>query len=167
MTYLVISLFGNAEYFNSSPIIFLAYTYNILLGVHLGSHRDSSVYVEEVMIMAELSDFSESTVINYEEAMDRFGGNKELYLRLASKFADDPHHARLKAALADSDIETAYRAAHSLKGVAGNLSFTDLYTVAARVSDALHSADVDTAMQNMDELDAAYATVRDALASLS
>ncbi|WP_251178853.1 Hpt domain-containing protein [Adlercreutzia agrestimuris] len=117
--------------------------------------------------MAELSDFSESTIINYEEAMDRFGGNKELYMRLASKFADDPHHARLKEALADSDIETAYRAAHSLKGVAGNLSFTDLYTVATRVSDALHSADVATALQNMDELDSAYDAVKDALASLN
>ena len=117
--------------------------------------------------MAELSDFSESTVINYEEAMDRFGGSKELYLRLAGKFLDDPHHARLKAALAESDLETAYRAAHSLKGVAGNLSFTDLYTVAARVSDALHAADAETAMQDMDELDAAYTTVNEALASLS
>lgn len=65
--------------------------------------------------------------IDYAEAMERFGGNEALFVRLASKYANDPHFDRLEAAMASGDTAAAEREAHSLKGVAGNLSFVRLY----------------------------------------
>lgn len=47
--------------------------------------------------------------IDYDEAMDRFGGNEALFERLASKFLDDTHFAALEQALADGDDATALR----------------------------------------------------------
>lgn len=97
--------------------------------------------------------------VDYSEAMDRFGGNEELYWRIAAKFPDDPHYAELEAALERNDIEAAYRHAHALKGVAGNLSFGTLYRAACRVTDVLHSGDVPAACAIMTELSEAHTSV--------
>lgn len=79
--------------------------------------------------------------IDYAEAMERFGGNEVLFVRLASKYADDPHFDALEAAMTSGDTAAAEREAHSLKGVAGNLSFVSLYDLAARITDALRADD--------------------------
>ena len=75
--------------------------------------------------------------IDYAEAMERFCGNESLFARIAVKYLDDPHVDALEAAMASGDAAAAEREAHSLKGVAGNLSFVCLYDLAARVTDAL------------------------------
>lgn len=60
--------------------------------------------------------------IDYAEAMERFCGNESLFARIAVKYLDDPHVDALEAAMASGDAAAAEREAHSLKGVAGNLS---------------------------------------------
>lgn len=69
--------------------------------------------------------------IDYAEAMERFCGNESLFARIAVKYLDDPHVDALEAAMASGDAAAAEREAHSLKGVAGNLSFVRLYDLAA------------------------------------
>lgn len=103
--------------------------------------------------------------IDYHDAMERFCGNEALYERLALKFLDDPHFAALDQALSNEDAQSAYHAAHSLKGVAGNLSLTRLYQESCRLCDALHANDLDTACRIMPEARAAYEAARRALAS--
>lgn len=68
--------------------------------------------------------------IDYAEAMERFCGNESLFARIAVKYLDDPHVDALEAAMASGDAAAAEREAHSLKGVAGNLSFVRLYDLA-------------------------------------
>lgn len=72
--------------------------------------------------------------IDYAEAMERFCGNESLFARIAVKYLDDPHVDALEAAMASGDAAAAEREAHSLKGVAGNLSFVRLYDLAARTA---------------------------------
>lgn len=81
-------------------------------------------------------------VIDYEDARNRFDGNMALYERLALKFSDDRHVEELCCALDAGDTDAAYRLAHGLKGLAGNLSFAKLYRNAAAMSDALHAGDL-------------------------
>lgn len=97
--------------------------------------------------------------VDYEEAMERFGGNAALYERLAVRFLDDPHYSQLQTAIDGNDVEAAYAQAHALKGVAGNLSFTSLYQAACRVTDALRYGDVAAARALMLELNEAHASV--------
>lgn len=101
--------------------------------------------------------------IDYTGAMERFGDNEALFVRLASKYANDPHFDRLDAALSSGDAPTAAREAHSLKGVAGNLSFVRLYDLAARVTDALRADDLDSARALMPELRESHEAVLEAL----
>lgn len=104
--------------------------------------------------------------IDYAEAMERFGGNEVLFVRLASKYADDPHFDALEAAMASGDTAAAEREAHSLKGVAGNLSFVSLYDLAARITDALRADDFESARTLMPELRESHEAVVEALAIL-
>lgn len=78
--------------------------------------------------------------IDYAEAMERFCGNESLFARM--------------------------REAHSLKGVAGNLSFVRLYDLAARVTDALRANDIDSARTLMPDLRESHVAVLEALKNL-
>lgn len=104
--------------------------------------------------------------IDYAEAMERFCGNECLFVRLAVKYADDPHFLALEAAMADDDAAAAEREAHSLKGIAGNLSFVRLYDLAARITDALRADDFEQARALMPALRESHDAVLEALEAL-
>lgn len=104
--------------------------------------------------------------IDYAEAMERFCGNESLFARIAVKYLDDPHVDALEAAMASGDAAAAEREAHSLKGVAGNLSFVRLYDLAARVTDALRANDIDSARTLMPDLRESHVAVLEALKNL-
>ena len=110
-------------------------------------------------MMAEYAEALKRNGIDYDGAMERFGGNAELYERLALKFLDDTHFAALEQAL-------AVREAHTLKGVAGNLSFAALYEAASKVNAALREGDLAGATALMDPVPSAHAAVVSALSSL-
>lgn len=116
-----------------------------------------------------MTDYAETLMesgINYSEAIERFGGNGDLYQRLARKFLGDQHFPTLEKALEEGDIDLAFREAHSLKGVAGNLSFSKLYDEACRMSDALRNHDLATARSLIVSMRATYQAVTDALSKM-
>lgn len=53
------------------------------------------------------------------------------------RYPDDPSFPQLEEAVAQSDWETAFRAAHTVKGVAQNLGLEDLYRSADALTEAL------------------------------
>ncbi|OUO87592.1 hypothetical protein B5F40_13375 [Gordonibacter sp. An230] len=94
--------------------------------------------------------------VDYQDALRRFDGNEALYRRLAVKFADDPHFPALERALSAGDAETALCEAHSLKGVAGSLSFRVLHEHACAITDALRAGDAAAARDRMPQARTAY-----------
>ncbi len=65
--------------------------------------------------------------INQEEGMKRVMNNKKLYIQLLTKFRNKTNFDELLSAIEAKDYEEAEAAAHSLKGLSGNLSLTALY----------------------------------------
>ncbi|MDO4197957.1 MAG: Hpt domain-containing protein [Erysipelotrichaceae bacterium] len=57
--------------------------------------------------------------------------------KFALKYLNDTSFNELKEALGNKDIETAFRAAHTLKGVALNLAFSELAVKASELTEAL------------------------------
>ena len=74
-----------------------------------------------------------------EDGLDRMLGRPELYLKFLFKLADDHGEdaALVRDALAQGDHDTAHRLAHTVKGVSGNLSATDLYQAATDLSNSI------------------------------
>ena len=104
--------------------------------------------------------------IDYGDAMDRFGGNAELFFRLARKYLDGDNYARLVSAMEMHDFDEAYRQAHSLKGVAGNLSFTKLYNIAAEIASNLREGEYVAAESYLPDAEAAHERIVEALGKL-
>ncbi|PZP96907.1 MAG: hypothetical protein DI587_18780 [Variovorax paradoxus] len=79
----------------------------------------------------------------------RVGGNRALYLRLLHQFVDGQADAvqRIEAALAGGRQEEAERAAHTVRGVAGNMGLAPLQAAATELEEALrHGGDVPGAL---------------------
>lgn len=61
------------------------------------------------------------------EGIERFNGDKEMYEEVLTNFVNDTSFAQLCEAVENKDVDAAFKAAHSLKGVAGNLSMNRLF----------------------------------------
>lgn len=59
--------------------------------------------------------------------------------KFAVRFPEDPSFASLCDSFAAGDYETAFRAAHTLKGTSANLGFTELYQKASDVTEELRN----------------------------
>jgi len=66
-------------------------------------------------------------LINIEDGTKRVMNNAKLYAKLLGKFKDDPNLKELEAAMGTGDMEKAKTSVHTLKGLAANLSLTELY----------------------------------------
>lgn len=94
--------------------------------------------------------------IDYADAMERFGENDALFRRLAIKYLDDDHLNGLIAAMESQDYEAAYKNAHSLKGVAGNLSLKRLYDIASMICKDLREGEPQAAERLLPDASAAH-----------
>ena len=67
--------------------------------------------------------------------------SRQLVEKFARKFPEDPSYAELIDAVVAGDRDTAFRAAHTLKGVAANLSFSRLCASARQLTELLRPTD--------------------------
>ena len=111
----------------------------------------------------ERRDQLEAAGIDIESALERMMGSEALLERMMGKFLDDPQYPALRAALEAGDMERAVSAAHTLKGVCGNLSMTGLYGLFTRQVDALRAGDLPLARGIMAEIAPAYERVMAAI----
>ncbi|MCQ2172638.1 MAG: Hpt domain-containing protein [Bacteroidales bacterium] len=73
---------------------------------------------------------------DFQEACKRLL-NEKMVANFVLKFPADPSMQQLRDAVAAHDIETSFRAIHTLKSVSGVLSFTQLYKVAWDLTEQL------------------------------
>ncbi len=83
-----------------------------------------------------LREFYDAIGGNYEETLRRIP-REAMVLRFVQKYATDGTFQMLTQAVQAADWETAFRAAHTLKGVAQNLGFDALYQVSATLTEAM------------------------------
>ena len=75
---------------------------------------------------------------NYNDALQRLMNDALIY-RFLMKFPADKSFEQLKTALDDQDVEAAFSAAHTLKGVTLNLAFDRLAKASVVLTDALRA----------------------------
>lgn len=108
-------------------------------------------------------DLLKAAGVDYDGALSRFMGNEALLSRFMKKFLDDPNFLNLQGAMDKGDTDAAFRAAHTLKGVAGNLSLSLLYDEAAKIAETLRGGDLEGAKALMPGVQEAYRKIVDAL----
>ncbi len=83
-------------------------------------------------------------------------GSEELVRTVVKKFAADDTFSRLKRALAADDCESAFMAAHTLKGVCANIGFDRLAELGAQLAEQLRGKNIDGAKKLMCETERCY-----------
>lgn len=81
---------------------------------------------------------------NTDEAISRLMGNESFYLMLIPKIFDDKNFEALSTGIKEGDLGKAFDAAHSLKGVLGNLELTPILKPMVEITELLrHKEQVD------------------------
>ncbi len=99
---------------------------------------------------------------DYKGVLTRFM-NEALVTRFAGKFLTDTSFDDLKNALAAKDVATAFRAAHTLKGVCLNLGFDNLYKPSSELTEVLRAGTMDGSEELMKQVEEQYAVTINAL----
>ena len=108
----------------------------------------------------------EAAGIDVKEALGRFMDNEALMLRFLLRFPSDENFSRLKQAMQARDAAQAFEAAHTLKGVTGNLSMKEFYGQVSGLVEHLRGGDMDAAALDMPALERTYDRLLAALGSL-
>jgi HPt (histidine-containing phosphotransfer) domain-containing protein len=87
--------------------------------------------------------------INIEDGLKRLMNNTGLYAKLLAKFKDDTRLNELDAALTAADMEKAKIAVHTLKGLAANLSLTELHKQSIEIEAQIKAGNVNPEQINI------------------
>jgi len=98
---------------------------------------------------------SDVVYINEEEGKKRVMNNGKLYAKLLTKFKADTNLEALAASAEAEDWEKAKVAAHTLKGIAANLSLTELFNQSLDVETQIKSKSLKS--ESVEKLKACFA----------
>ena len=80
---------------------------------------------------------------NTDSVMPRFSHQEDFYARCFKNFVVDPALGALEKALDDKDADTAFRQAHTLKGLTENMGLTPLSDILSRIVEPLRLGNCD------------------------
>lgn len=100
-----------------------------------------------------------ATGVDTPEAINRFNGNDALYLKFLIKFLQDDNFNQLGPALQKQDYQAALNAAHTLKGVAGNLGMKNLYLACSDMVQEIRNEQTENCQTTYETIKNAYEEV--------
>lgn len=103
---------------------------------------------------------------DYEAVYQRMMKKESLILKFTKKFLDDSSYKNLKDNLSGGNIEEAFRAAHTLKGVAQNLAFDALYKPSSDLAEILRGGSTEGAEELMETITEEYEKTVEAIREL-
>ena len=106
--------------------------------------------------MQNLEQFYKSVGANADEIIARLGGNASLVERFLGKFPSDKSFQELQTALENDETETAFRAAHTMKGICANLGLQTLFDKSSAITELLRGSDLESAKKDFPALEEEY-----------
>ncbi|MBQ9765735.1 MAG: Hpt domain-containing protein [Lachnospiraceae bacterium] len=108
-----------------------------------------------------------SVGIDVDEAMHRLLNNEELLIRFLKKFPTDGNYKLLKESLEKGDVQVAFRAAHTIKGLCGNLSMNVLKLIVSEQVEYLRAGNLEEAIRVMPRVTAEYEALVEVISTIS
>lgn len=99
---------------------------------------------------------------NYQDVIKRLPSAKMIE-KFALKFKDDTSFQELETALNEKQVELAFRAAHTLKGVCMNLGFDHLYKPSFEITESLRAGNLELGLQQFGAVKEQYTKTIDVL----
>lgn len=113
-----------------------------------------------------IQEFYEKINGDYTTAIARMSNDDRIkkYLKF---FVMDESFGQLKTAIENGDCESAFRGAHTLKGVSQNMAFTELGTIVEEITELLRAKDFENAKLIFHKVEEAYNKVIDEINKLA
>lgn len=105
--------------------------------------------------MSQLQDAYNELGADYDDVLKRLM-NETLVQRFVGKFMEDPSFNSLKTALAEKDVNQAFMAAHTLKGICSNLGFSNLFAPASELTEVLRAESLEGTEELFAQVEAEY-----------
>lgn len=95
--------------------------------------------------------------IDIAAGLSRVGGNKKLYRKLLHDFAGNYRSivSEIRKGIVEGKLEEARRIAHTLKGVSGNISATDIFSASEKIEHALTKSPPEDCTALLEQLETA------------
>lgn len=116
-------------------------------------------------IMMTLKDCYNLIGGDYDSVTSRFGGER-LVFKYAYKFLEDASFQNLTDMLEIKNVEEAFRAAHTIKGICQNLSFDRLGNSSSLLTEALRAGNLPQAVELYPKVKEDYILTKDTLEQL-
>ena len=113
-----------------------------------------------------LEDFYRGRGEDYPVIIGRFMGNENLLKKFVKNFPDDSTYGRLCEAMEAKDWPQVEMSAHTLKGVAANLSFSKLFQASADLVSVIREQETEKADGLFSEVQKAYKEVVQGISGL-
>ena len=114
--------------------------------------------------MSAIQDAYNKVGADFDDVLRRFT-SEVLIVRFSEKFLEDGSFEQLGEALRNDDVNVAFLASHTLKGIAQNMGFTGLYESSNALTEELRAkpADLARAKELFAPLEAEYGKTAEAL----
>lgn len=112
-----------------------------------------------------VEEFYRETGGDYKEIMSRLR-TEDRVVKFTGMFTRDGSYKALAKCLEDGNIEEAFRAAHTMKGMCQNMAFTRLYTSVHEITETLRTKDLNRAKQIFEVVTEDYNVVIDGINKL-
>ena len=105
--------------------------------------------------------------IDIDGSLARFSNMEIMYLKYLKRFINEPTYETLQGAVASQDFATIETAAHTLKGICGNLGLNTLFNDFNNIVKAVREHNNDLALHLCSEIEPKIAQTREALLQLN
>lgn len=104
--------------------------------------------------------------MDVDDALGRFMNSEPMLIKFLKKFMEDTSYGELIKAVGQGDNEKAFRASHTLKGVAANFSFVELKAKASDACEAFRMGDFLSGVAMVPAVSDSYEKIMNVLTSL-
>lgn len=98
--------------------------------------------------------------VDIERVMERFMGNEALYIKFLKRFAEeDKSFQKMQEYLKREEVEEAFKAAHTLKGLLANLGLDDIMHSVAPITEKLRAGSLEGIKELMEQSEREYESI--------
>lgn len=101
--------------------------------------------------------------VDLERVMKRFMGKEELYLKFLNRFPEDMNFQNMQQQFQQGNLEEAFKAAHTLKGLAANLGLDGIIKSVYPITEKLRAGLADGVAELMEQAEKEYKQIMEIL----
>ena len=97
--------------------------------------------------------------VELESVMRRFLGKEDMYLKFLKRFLEDDSYRKMQGYLKEYDVDEAFKACHTLKGVVTNLGLDGIMKTVIPITEKLRAGSLEGILELQKQLEEEYETV--------